>query len=506
MPPDDLAGKKSILASTSENAAVSVEVGSVLAGKYRVEKILGKGGMGVVVAAMHLHLREQVALKFLLPSVGRTEEFNARFLREAKVSAKLRNEHVVKVSDVGVLDNGAPYMVMEYLEGTPLNRILRQEAPLPVPRALDYIVQACEGLAEAHALGVVHRDLKPSNLFVTRRPDGSDLLKVLDFGISKAHLLDAAEFEDLTAAGTLMGSPRYMSPEQLADTARVDDRADVWSLAVMLYEMLTGAPPFVAETHALTCMKVLGPNPPDSICARREDVPAALEAAIFHALERDLAARTADVGQFAEELLQAVGDVAPDPLWVALPRIQGTIHSREGGSSGPNALNQRMTGPLSRTRAPYISSSGSTTGASSSMSSASIVNSANQAQVRTRSIVLAVAAGVLLVIAVVLFGVWRSGGGDSASAASALSAPLVASTSPPAVPATAATPPEPVVSAAPPSTGPAADADVTAAATTVPRGGGGRWRPPPPPPTRDGPPPTPTAPPTKRVDPLSERQ
>ena len=294
----------SVLASSGEQSAVCVGVGDVLAGKYRVESVLGQGGMGVVVAALHLHLQERVALKFLRP--GGNADLHGRFLREARVAAKLRSEHVVKVTDVGTLESGAPFMVMEYVDGTDLRALLRSEGPLPVCRAVDYVLQACEGLAHAHALGVVHRDLKPSNLLLTTRRDGSALVKVFDFGISKARIMGGVETEDLTSEGMMLGSPRYMAPEQLLGTAEVDPRSDVWSLGVVLYEMLAGVPPFSGSSAARTCVMVVGSDPPPSLRERRPDVSQALEAAIFQALERNLSGRTRNVAEFADALVRAV--------------------------------------------------------------------------------------------------------------------------------------------------------------------------------------------------------
>ncbi|RYE95126.1 MAG: serine/threonine protein kinase, partial [Myxococcales bacterium] len=214
-----------------------VAVGDVLAGKYRVETIIGKGGMGFVVAAMHLQLHESVALKFLLPQAANEPEYAARFEREARMMAKLRSEHVVRVIDVDKLESGAPFMVMELLDGTDLRDIIREVRQVPLDVALDYFLQACEGVAEAHAQGIVHRDLKPTNIFVTQRRDGSTLVKVLDFGISKLQS-DGDEDDQLTGAATILGSPRYMPPEQLRSSRNVDHRADVWALGAILQELL----------------------------------------------------------------------------------------------------------------------------------------------------------------------------------------------------------------------------------------------------------------------------
>src|SRR5512140_3402737 len=188
-----------------------IEVGEIVGGKFRIERILGQGGMGVVAIATHLQLDQQVALKVLHDAIVDDAESVERFLREARASARLRSEHVCKVSDVGQLDSGAPYIVMELLEGSDLQGVIAQD-PLPIATAALYVTQACVAIAEAHALGIVHRDLKPANLFLTKRLDGTPLVKVLDFGIAKAPT--ASEFK-ITRTSTIMGSPGYMSPEQL---------------------------------------------------------------------------------------------------------------------------------------------------------------------------------------------------------------------------------------------------------------------------------------------------
>jgi serine/threonine-protein kinase len=212
--------------------------GQVIGDKYEVERVLGLGGMGVVVAAWHRVLGEKVAIKFPLPELRDAPEVHERLLREARACARLRSEHAVRLLDVGTLDTGLPYVVMEYLAGRTLAERLRDDGVLPVPLAVDSIVQACDALEEAHAAGIVHRDLKPSNLFETRRFDGSTLVKVLDFGIAKAPAHAGAE--PLTTTHAIMGSPAYMAPEQLRNTRDVDARADIWALGVTLQELVTG--------------------------------------------------------------------------------------------------------------------------------------------------------------------------------------------------------------------------------------------------------------------------
>src|SRR5829696_2386345 len=207
-----------------------VSPGDILAGKYRVERILGAGNMGVVVAATNIALEQLVALKFMLPGKAPNPQQHERFLREARAAARLRSQHVAHVLDMGTLENGAPYTVMEFLEGQDLAAVLAERGPLPVEEAVEYVLQVCEAVGEAHAAGIVHRDLKPANLFLTGDVSGSPCVKVLDFGISK---LSGAL--TLTQEKQAFGSPLYMSPEQMNAFKLVDARGDIWALGVILY-------------------------------------------------------------------------------------------------------------------------------------------------------------------------------------------------------------------------------------------------------------------------------
>ena len=279
-----------------------VSEGTVLAGKYRVDRVLGEGGMGVVVAATDLQLERKVAIKFLLPEYAQHHEASQRFLREARAAVKIKSEHVARVIDVGTMETGAPYMVMEYLHGRDLAAVLDERLTLPVEEAVAYVLEACDAIAEAHSVGIVHRDLKPANLFLTEQPDGSHRIKVLDFGISKAMVTTATGMDpSLTRTSSLMGSPLYMSPEQMKSAKNVDPRTDVWALGVILYELLTGDAPFVAETIPELSAKVLL-DEPVSIRSTRPEVPEELEAAIFHALAKDPKARHATVADLAAAL------------------------------------------------------------------------------------------------------------------------------------------------------------------------------------------------------------
>ncbi len=275
-----------------------VREGEIVAGKYRVERVLGVGGMGVVVAAMHIELEERFALKFLLAGAAGTEGVAARFAQEARAAAKVRSAHVARVVDVGRLPGGEPFMVMEYLEGEDLGQVLEREVSLPVGLAVDYVLQATEAIAEAHALGIVHRDLKPANLFLARRKSGPPIIKVLDFGISKVETEPNAR---LTGFSAMLGSPSYMAPEQLSDSRSVDARIDVWALGVVLYELLSGQPPFSANTMPELIASILH-NPEVPLATRRPGVPAELAAIVHACLVKDRERRIPDVRTLAARL------------------------------------------------------------------------------------------------------------------------------------------------------------------------------------------------------------
>jgi serine/threonine-protein kinase len=347
------------MSETEQNSPLSVQPGQILDGKFRVDRVLGEGGMGVVVAATHVALGQRVAIKFMLPRALASADNVARFEREARAVVRLRSEHVARVTDVGRLETGAPYIVMEFLEGYDLDRLLEGGA-LPIDKAIDYLLQACEAIAEAHSLGIVHRDLKPTNLFLTTRVTGKPLIKVLDFGISKSNVGDDLS---LTSTSQIMGSPNYMSPEQLRSARNVDARTDIWALGAILYELLTRQVPFVADSVTqLTAMVVT--EAPRPILELRPEIPPPLAAAIMKCLEKRRDDRFQSVSEFAraiapfaspEGALKA-GDIAsasgehaslklfPEPVPSSSPRSSpaaSTASAWDRTQLAPNSIRQK---------------------------------------------------------------------------------------------------------------------------------------------------------------------
>jgi serine/threonine-protein kinase len=277
-----------------------IEPGKILAGKYRVETLLGSGAMGTVVAATHVQLGQRFALKFMHPSLSADRDAVARFLQEARAAARIRSDHVTRVSDIGTLDDGTPYLVMDYLEGRDLAAVLQLTPKLSVGEAISYVLEACEGLAEAHAVGIIHRDLKPANLFLTRRKDGTPLVTLLDFGISKLVAPGEADGR-ITGTQSIVGSPMYMAPEQVRSSRNVDYRADIWSLGVILYEMLCGRVPFDGDALADICVSILR-DPPPPLSQFRPDVPEGVASVVVRCLEKNPARRFRDVAELAHAL------------------------------------------------------------------------------------------------------------------------------------------------------------------------------------------------------------
>jgi serine/threonine protein kinase len=329
---------------------VELAPGTILLGKYRIEELIGTGGMGNVVRASHLYLQQPVAIKILLPQMVENESTVQRFLREAQAAVKLKSEHSARVMDVGTAPDGAPFMVMEFLDGNDLNQILRHHGPQVPPVVVDLMLQACEGIAEAHALGIIHRDIKPSNFFITRRPDGSMLLKILDFGISKTPV----GYEDLTGTQTVIGTPSYMAPEQMKSGRAADPRSDLWSIGVVMYQLLTGRTPFTGESYAELVLKV-GLDPPEPILV---PLPGGLGAVVLRCLEKDPKLRFQNVGELARMLAPYASDPAAAAQAAnstvrtleqrgAQVAIQGSPFAAGGGLAPPVPLSPAQLTPHS---------------------------------------------------------------------------------------------------------------------------------------------------------------
>jgi serine/threonine protein kinase len=343
--------RKRMTASRGERLPAPVQKGDIVDGKYLVGECLAWGGMGVVSAATHIDLRKEVALKCIRPEYLKNPEIVARFLNEARAAASLRSEHVARVLDFGTTESGVPYLVMERLQGASLSAVLKQWGPLPISEVVDYVLQVCESLAEAHALDIVHRDIKPENLFLTQGVDGQPTLKVLDFGISKQLSNDVDR--TLTNPSSSMGSPWYMSPEQMKSARDVDPRTDIWSIGVVLFELLTADSPFTGRNLTEICASVLCDVPP-RLRALRPEVPPLLDDIVMRCLAKDRVERFADV----TELARALTPFASPAGRAIVPRVQGiaigSARSSERRSSvdpppawvelrGPRAVDSRLT-------------------------------------------------------------------------------------------------------------------------------------------------------------------
>ncbi|MDB5214247.1 MAG: serine/threonine protein kinase [Myxococcaceae bacterium] len=316
-------------------------------GKYVIDSILGRGGMGIVVAARHegAGREELVAIKLLHPKAAKDAVQVERFVREARSTVRIKSEHVVRVLDAGAEEaTGSPFIVMEFLQGRDIAYVLANFGPMPPQTAVDYIIQICEATAAAHALGIVHRDLKPSNFFLTHRPDGTALVKVLDFGISKAAQLDGMPDPRLTETQAVFGSPTYMSPEQIRSSKNVDQRSDIWSLGVALFEMLTRKLPFVADNVAGLLASVIA-DPPFTVSYFRPDVPPGLEAIVLACLEKDAARRIGSAGELARRLIPYASPAGAE----LAARVQ-EVPSPSGSS--PNVAPQRPPMPSARPSSP----------------------------------------------------------------------------------------------------------------------------------------------------------
>jgi serine/threonine-protein kinase len=289
-------------------------IGTLVAGKYEVVRKLAEGGLGIVVLAVHRELNQRVAIKYLKPEALATSALVARFHREARLAASLHSEHVVRVFDVGRHRRAGPYMVMEYLEGSDLASVMTS-GRIDIATAVDYVLQACDALAEAHSHGIVHRDLKPENLFLARRGTRGTIVKVVDFGLSKVTIPagQSGSFSRLTEQGERFGTPMFMSPEQLACSADVDARSDIWALGVVLFELLTSELPFEGVTAATLAANIFSATPRE-LRPLRPDASPELEAVIRRCLAKDPAGRYRDIEALATDLVPHGPASAPERL------------------------------------------------------------------------------------------------------------------------------------------------------------------------------------------------
>jgi serine/threonine-protein kinase len=298
--PDDFTPLQADATFTDLN--VDPLIGRVFDGKYRLDEKLGGGGMGTVYRATHMLIERPVAVKVLSQRFVGDETAQQRFRREARASGRVQHPNAVTVNDFGATDDGWLYIVMELLEGQTLRDLLAREAPLDPARAVSFMLQACGAVSAAHDAGLIHRDLKPANIFIEQRPNLAAVVKVLDFGVAKFAIEEHDDdYKTLTQVGAIIGTPRYMSPEQCTGAAPLTPASDVYSLGIILYEMLTGSVPFSAETPLAVALKQVSepPRPPSEIVA---STPPELERVVLHALAKEPRARPASADEFRREL------------------------------------------------------------------------------------------------------------------------------------------------------------------------------------------------------------
>ena len=491
-------------------------VGDVLAGKYRLLDVLGRGGMGIVFEAHHELLDRRVAIKVLAPEVLGNHEAVTRFLNEARAAARITSDRVVQVLDVGLLADGLPFMVMERLEGLDLAQLLHNQGPIAVEDVVDLLLEGLEGVAHAHFEGIVHRDLKPSNLFLARRPDRTSAVKVLDFGISKITAADPSR-GGVTATSTVIGSPLYMSPEQLRSAKWIDARADIWSFGVIAYELLTQTLPFRGE-NVVDIFAAIQERDVQPLCAVRADVPAALDEVVRRCLRRAPDDRFKDAFSLARALTPFGGKRAKaamerlvvhaaskglaagvelDTTLVA-PSAQGAEPARSTPAQAASApITPSKSSPLGATHAEATSSPWATTG---SKAAAPPRRGGRLAFVATLALLLAAAGAVTayLVVRVRTPPVSKIEATPAVAATVSVSLPAATSAAPPLgspavvdVPAPVATPPPATARSprapAPAPTTAAHHSSVAPSATTASK----------------PPPPAPAASPSKPIDPLN---
>jgi eukaryotic-like serine/threonine-protein kinase len=371
---------------------LGIAPGAVIADKYVVEREIGRGGIGVILAAHHRHLDQRVAIKYLQKKVLGNVTIIDRFAREARLAAKIKSDHVVRVHDVSSDPALGPYMVMEFLEGTDLGQMI-EAGPLPIADAVDYVLQACDALAEAHVLGIVHRDLKPDNLFLAKRPAGRSIVKILDFGISKSAPTrrGSGDGGHVTTASEAFGTPVYMSPEQLRSSASVDARSDIWALGVVLFELLTAEVPFVGDSVGQLCTSILA-DAPRALRSLRPQAAPELESAVRRCLEKDPGRRFRNVAELAQEIAR----FGPEGAQARVRHIARIVQD-SGSSVRPPTP---MPGTYQVGQARAVVEAARATGAAVTVPRLPVG--------RPKGVILAATAGALVVIAGLIFALGSS--------------------------------------------------------------------------------------------------
>ncbi|MBX3234354.1 MAG: serine/threonine protein kinase [Labilithrix sp.] len=450
----------------------------ILGGKYVIERLMGVGGMGVVCAAMHKQLKQRVAIKFLSATM-RSPELVDRFVREGQAAVRIKSEHIAPVLDVGVLDNGTPYLLMEHLSGADLSDYLIEHKRLSVTDAVDFVLQALDALAVAHSAGVVHRDLKPSNLFVTQRSDGSPLIKVLDFGISKVTDAGPNPSSTLTRPGMMLGSPRYMSPEQLRNASGVDHRADIWAMGIVMHELMAGAPPYDADTFTALCAAIVSEEPA-LLRSAVPDAPAELEAIILKCLAKKTEERWQDVGELAQAIAPFASDDAR-PFANRITKILGKVSQKtppgayqstklSPGTPKPNERTLPLAAPTSSpSSSPLATTDPRTSTPPTDPQVSALAVSTAKAAAPSHGRTIAIGAAAVLVLAAVGFIATRKPSEPVTGGATTTTTTTEPEPEPPPTATTAAvaapTAPEPAVSAEP---APAISSAPAAAAAPAP--------------------------------------
>jgi eukaryotic-like serine/threonine-protein kinase len=318
-------------------------IGTLLAGKYRIDSRLNEGGMGSVYKGTHVMMDKTVAIKVLRPSLAADEKIVARFSREARAASRISHPNAISVTDIGEDENGIVFLVMEYLSGKTLKQVIRDEGPLPLPRIVEITRQIGDALAAAHAQGVVHRDLKSDNIMLLDTTTVGDYAKVLDFGIAKINEPDGKFDGGLTAPNLVIGTPQYMSPEQCSQDSEIDHRTDIYSLGVILYEMLVGHVPFSGDSATMVMMKHLQ-EPVPSVLEERNDVPPPIARVVARAMAKVPGNRYQTIPELIEDLTIASGMIVPVPV--------APVASTTGGSPAVTADQDEVTVVRPRQQSP----------------------------------------------------------------------------------------------------------------------------------------------------------